>query len=452
MDPFMPTLALVLGAAVTGAMQALRARRSLVAAWTTGLEAAGLREIHVSGIAGLMTGVSARAGPLQVRLHQGRPGGWQTRIVVSGLGHGTARLDFTSQGADSWFERMSGTSDLELGDPAFDRLVTLHGSLELACSVFDASTREVVARLVAGQTGDVSLGNATLRLVVRGPCHGPGSPVFTALRWALHAARRLQQPDDLAPRLAANMTADPLPAVRLQNLRLLVDRHPAHPATRPALTAGLADPDEEVRLRAALALGEEGRPALLEIAAAAASDDARASLAVRSLGEHLATEHALGILRQSLRLRRLQSAAACVDALGGRRGAAVVDLLATVLAGEPQELAAAAVRSLAATEEPAAEAHLVQGLQADSPEVRVAVAAALERVGTAAAVMPLLAAADRHPDGGLGRAARRAVDAIQARLQGAAPGQLSLSAADAGQVSLAGSGDAGGRVSVREEP
>jgi hypothetical protein len=72
-------------------------------------------------------------------------------------------------------------------------------------------------------------------------------------------------------------------------------------------------------------------------------------------------------------------------------------------------------------------------------------------VGTAAAVMPLRGAAERVPDGTLRRAAREAVATIQSRLQGATPGQLSLSSSETGQVTLAGD-DARGRVSLPEEP
>ena len=68
----------------------------------------------------------------------------------------------------------------------------------------------------------------------------------------------------------------------------------------------------------------------------------------------------------------------------------------------------------------------------------------LERVGTVAAVMPLREAAERVRE--LRRTAARAVGAIQARIEGASPGQLSLAAGDAGQVSLVE--ESRGRVSL----
>jgi hypothetical protein len=52
-------------------------------------------------------------------------------------------------------------------------------------------------------------------------------------------------------------------------------------------------------------------------------------------------------------------------------------------------------------------------------------------------VLPLKEIEARHRDEATRRAAREAVAAIQARLAGASPGQLSLAAADAGALSVA---------------
>lgn len=72
--------------------------------------------------------------------------------------------------------------------------------------------------------------------------------------------------------------------------------------------------------------------------------------------------------------------------------------------------------------------------------MRVAAAEALAGVGTVDAVVPLRQAVGDHPlDLGLRRAALGAIAAIQARLSGAAPGQLGLADGEAGTLSLAGS-------------
>jgi hypothetical protein len=66
--------------------------------------------------------------------------------------------------------------------------------------------------------------------------------------------------------------------------------------------------------------------------------------------------------------------------------------------------------------------------------------------------MPLREASDRRRQSDFRRAASQAIAAIQGRLQGAAPGQLSLAGAEAGQVSLLAEDDLRGQVSLPDKP
>ena len=126
----------------------------------------------------------------------------------------------------------------------------------------------------------------------------------------------------------------------------------------------------------------------------------------------------------------------------------VVPVLAKVLAVESGELGVAAAQALGTCRETAAEAPLLGALRQASDDVCAAVAAALGRVGSASAVLPLKEAASREgASAALRRAARQAVAEIQSRLQGASPGQLSLAEGDAGQLSLADQ-DPRGQVSL----
>jgi HEAT repeat protein len=433
--------------------------------WARAAEAAGLAKVRFSWRLASSTVLTGEAGPLRVRLQgYGNKGGRGTRVVISGLGHERGQLYFRRESRGTSLAGRLGARDIALGDPAFDEKVYVQGSPEVAQAVFDAPARRLVQLLVQGCIegsghpgileidGAVSLDDGGLQVEIGEPAtRVVGGNVVAVLPRLIAIAERLVRPDDLVARLVRNLGEDPLPAVRLANLRMLEERHPDDPRTREALVTALGDADEEVRLRAALALGELGQGTLLEIARSERSDDVRAARAIAALGEHLATAPAVAVLRQSLKLRRLQSAGACVEALRRRRGAEVVEVLATVLAVERRALAAAAARALAGTGEPAAEEPLIQGLHGDSPEVRLAAAEALETVGTAAAVMPLREAAERRPEGGLRRAARQAVVAIQARLQDAAPGQVSLAGPDAGQVSLAADDDLRGLISLPDK-
>jgi HEAT repeat protein len=196
------------------------------------------------------------------------------------------------------------------------------------------------------------------------------------------------------------------------------------------------DPNPVSRLHKAKKLGPQGHGILLEIAEGVA-DDAVSTEAVLTLGQDLPFERALVILDHARGVRRLQTARACLEALG-RSGGAAVDPLARVLALEKGDLATVAAQALGETVSPAAEPPLISALQREEQDLRVAAANALGRVGSVEAVLPLKEAAEHSRlDLEFLRAARQAITEIQSRLQGASPGQLSLTGAEAGQLSLA---------------
>jgi HEAT repeat protein len=263
----------------------------------------------------------------------------------------------------------------------------------------------------------------------------------------LAAAHRLRRPPDVAAALAHNARSDPEPRVRLENLIALAREYPENEVTKTALRAACDDANEEVRVRAATARGEEGRRTLLEIAKMEHAEDLPAARAIAALGDHLPAGDTRAILAHALRTRRIQTARACVGELGRRAEADAIPVMARVLAVEKGDLAVAAAQALAETGLPEAEAPLLAALVRDIGDVRVAAAEALGRVGSAAAVLPLKEIETRYPgDAASRRAARQAVAAIQSRLPGASPGQLSLAPADAGALSLAE--DETGRLSL----
>jgi len=235
--------------------------------------------------------------------------------------------------------------------------------------------------------------------------------------------------------------------VRLANLLTLVAEYPEHPATEPALRAGCADESDTVRARAAIALGERGRETLEEIARLTLDDDAGAR-AVAALGRHLPFDAVKEILGRALRLRLVETARACLEALGREGSPEAVGLTVKVMSIEKGALALAALQALAATGSPAAEAPLLATLDRSAPDLRLAAARALGRVGSVAAVLPLKEAEARHShEPGFGAAARHAIAEIQSRAGRATPGQLSLAAAEAGTLSLAD--EERGRLSLK---
>jgi HEAT repeat protein len=216
------------------------------------------------------------------------------------------------------------------------------------------------------------------------------------------------------------------------------------------LLAASSDDDDEVRLRAAMALGDLGREVLLQVASSSEVTDDRAARALTALGEHLAGARAIGILRDALAAGRAATARAAVDALGRLGGRDVVEPLSAVLLAEDDELARSAAAALGSSGKPTAEPALIAALDRAAPRTWIAVAEALGEVGTAAAVEPLRELGDRHLLGlSFQRASRQAIAEIQARL-GVSPGQLALAEGESGRLALTETG-LEGRVSVPVE-
>jgi HEAT repeat protein len=252
----------------------------------------------------------------------------------------------------------------------------------------------------------------------------------------LSATRGLPTGLDLPQRLAENAGGAGSASTRARSLLKLAQEFREHPVTRKTLEAACADPSPEVRLRAALELGEERLDLIVAIAEDAAVDDTSAASAVYALGPRLAADRAIAILETALRARRVGSAHACLQRLRSEPEPAVLALLLKVLAIERGELAVHAAQALADRRSPDVETALVAALARDA-DVRRAAAEALGRCGSITAVLPLKEAAERHPEADFQRAVRQAVATIQERASGASPGQLSIASAEAGQVSLA---------------
>jgi hypothetical protein len=152
----------------------------------------------------------------------------------------------------------------------------------------------------------------------------------------------------------------------------------------------------------------------------AGTGDECAARAVAALGDRLPGERAEVVLRR---------------ALGG--------------AGRPQT-ARACLEALALLGRTEAEDVILEALRHEDAVVAVAAAQALGKVGTVAAV-PALHEAMAPRGGLLGSAGRQAIAEIQARLRGAAPGQLTLAGGEAGALSLADEAGEPGRLSLADQ-
>jgi HEAT repeat protein len=427
-EPLLGLVAAAIAASI-GYLVASERRRAHLRAWHQAAQRAGLAEVEEKGGSPFGGGaVCGSAGEMQVRLESYRRGKYErgTKIVVTGLGHGAGGLSLRREGFATAIEKgLVGEREIEIGDRAFDDEYYVQGQAPLALAILDPETRGRVAGLLRGRIAGpepaevhASLADGVLEVRVKeSGFTGNRERVPEILAGVLQVARLLVAPRDVAARIAANMRAEPEAGARLKGVLMLAREFPKHPATRETLLAARQDPSEEVRLRAAMALGEEGRETLVDLVAREGTEDSCAARAIDALGGVFPEGLAESTLRRALGgVARSRTAQACLDALA-RLGRAE------------------------------AEGLILDALRSQDGKVAVAAARALGRVGTVAAV-PALSAA-MQPRGELLRSVgRQAIAEIQSRLAGAGPGQLSLAAGDAGALSLAGGEP--GRLSLAE--
>ncbi len=368
------------------------------------------------------TYLEARAeGGLHVRISRYglARGQSETCISVRGLEREGKVVSLRLEGLGTAFaERFIGEREVELGSPAFDQEVFIQGPAPLAFALLDSHLRPLVGDLLHGGLNvdgrltpvQASLVGGELGVVLRGPeSESSGEAFPRVLAAVLAIARRLVPPPDVPHRIAENLAQEPERGVRLRALGLLTREFPDDPATRTALLAALHDASDEVRLRAATALGYDGRETLLELVLRDGTKDPLVAEAVLALGDGLPSAPLDETLRRALAAGRTTVACACLEEIGRRGHTDAEALILEAVKAEDRELAVGAVR-------------------------------ALGEAGTAAAVPPLREASESRAE--LRGVARQAIAEIQSRIPGAGPGHLSLAAAEAGALSLA-AGEAG---------
>jgi hypothetical protein len=375
-----------------------------------------------------------------------------TTLTVDGCAGALAHVVELRAEAEVTAAERDAVKELELGDRSFDDNVFVRGSRPALVAQLDPETRQRVVEFVASG-GRIAAGVATIERKGYLDPLSPSDVTWLSRRLAqtLAVATGLLRPRDLVATLCRRFREEPARRVRLLLLDLLANLLADDARARQTLREGLVSSDLDLRLRAAIALGEEGRDALLDIAGRSAEDDHCAAQAVDALRRRLSLERTIAILDEALPQRHYHTAQAAIAALGRIGGSAAIERLAPVLFDLSASLGLAAAAALAATFDQTAEEPLLAALAHAQPALRVALANALAAVGTGQAVPALrafLEDGDANPE--LARAARQAIAEIQARLTGASPGQVSLAEGQAGQISLT-EGGASGQVSLSTE-
>jgi HEAT repeat protein len=430
-----PFAVLLVGASAASVYQTQSARLRI---WRKAITDCGLRLERVSSAMAFRLKLRARGGPLEVRLQATRRSGSSVRITIVIPGPpGFAGVRIRRE-----HYRPEGEREIEIGEDGFDGKFYVEGPMRPVFVLLDAEARDMLLR--ANALCELEILHGELRVETSDKDLSQLLPIL------LELGQRFSRRMDVVHCLAENAVGDPVPGVRLRNLRLLIQDHPGASVTIETLRAACTDSSPQVRLRAALVLRAESRPILLELAQSTEDDDVSAQ-AMAVVGGGLPFEDTKTILDHALRRRRLETARACLEVLGGRGNAPAIEILAKVLAVETGELATAAALALGTAGNAAAEPALIPALQREQEDLLIAAANALARVGSVAAVLPLKEAAERfarNPE--LQRATRQAIAEIQSRIPGASPGQLSLAGTEAGQLSLAQ--DEAGQLSLAASP
>lgn len=342
----------------------------------------------------------------------------------------------------------SNATAVETGDPALDALVTVGGRPAAVHVLLSAPARHAIKTVA--RTG-------TVRLLDGAFVHETFERIWDAdqltslVRSVLAPAQAFPQVSDGGAMLAEAAHGDPEPGVRARCLATLAAEEPDQPRTAAALEAALADPGDVVRVAAAIALGERGVPVLREIAVREDSDEQAAARAIAVLGRRLPSHEMLAILDSALSAGRREVALAAIDSLGHVGDESACRRLHGLLHGEDEALAVAAADALSFVHSVATEEELDRALLSHSQPVRRAVVRALARVGRLASIAHLRALLEEDTaDHELKSLAQQAIAAIQARLTGASPGQVSLAESEAGELTLSHEPDSG-HLSIAEK-
>ena len=450
------TVALVAGSG--GYLLLLSRVRNQAAAWRHAASKCGLTGLRQPSTAVLdwPTRLEGRKGDLRIRFERSTGGESKggTRLIVAGLGHVVTLRRET--GGTHLRKRFLGEREIAIGDEGFDDFFFVQGSPAVIRALLDTDMRSALRYLFSGRIGSVPAtvaleGGAFYVDISETLVGGDGEWLSNILDNVFRVAERLVLPVDIPRRLAENARNDRLVDVRLRNLLTLIEEYPGHAAVGDALRAACHDASDEIRIRAAIAIGGESNETLLEMASRESGDEAYTARAIEALGQDLPPQRVQAILDSALRGRRRQTARACLEILGRHGGAEAVESLTRVVRVDKEELAVAAAQALGATGLVAAQWPLIEALRRDHPDLQAAAARALGLLGTAEAVLPLREAAERFQrDRALSSASRQAIAEIQSRLAGASPGQLSLTGGGAGRLALAG--NESGQLSLTDDP
>jgi HEAT repeat protein len=337
-----------------------------------------------------------------------------------------ASLTLKSEGGWQSLRKIVAGQDVLTGDDEFDALIHVGKDEATALALLDSTTRARVRSFLRGwERSETAIADGWLTWRRRGATENTASLVGLAREGVATAQLLTLERAEIRHRLAQNAGDDPCAGVRRRNLEVLGRVAPGSDLWLNCARTALDDVDGGVRAFAAMSLGHEELPRLLEIAAR----DPEASVRAKVI-THLAAfagEALWPAIARALRKRDPHLKRAAILAAGATNYVALAPDIAKEAAHPEVSVVEAVARCLGQLGAADTEAMLVSLLEHRADEVRVASAEALGKFGTVVAVEPLLAhTSGVLKDATLKRAAQEAIASIQSRLGPVEMGRLSL--------------------------
>jgi hypothetical protein len=319
---------------------------------------------------------------------------------------------------------------IDAHDPDLNAVAAIYGEPFFAASLLNAAARRAIIDAITAYDMEIIHGDAVIERTT--PVSDPDE-LEAMLRAVARVGDALALRGSLPDRLLSSVVSDPIPAVRLRCLDLLLDL-PTDPTQRHAAQTALQSTSPAVRLRAATFLGPDGFDTLARLAL---DPDAPPSMRGKSL-EYLAFQAPaaviLPLIAPALASATPQVIRAAAVAASRHQHRAAFDALhklidhPATLADPDPDTDAAIARALGRLGDVPSQPILQKLLDSPHDPVRVAAAESLGFIGDTEAVASLLPLTQGgRASTTLKQTARAAVEAIQARARGAGAGQLALS-------------------------
>jgi len=396
--------------------------------------------------------VTGRLGSRSVRLDRFSRGSGKTRqtftrVRIDARGRVPRDLTIGPEGFVASIQKAFGGQDVETGDLAFDDKARVRGDEARSIALLgEAVRRRLLARLP-----EFTVRNGEVYYEERG--YGVGaSRIASLIEDMAELSNALEIEDSEIPaRLLENVRADGEAAVRRKSIEALAARHSDRKECAEAARHALRDRDAGTRLAAAEVAGGdaafEAAEAVVADPSAPAETRARAiEFVARRFDAGRAGPVVAGALGEEGPV-----ALSAARAAGRLRYAPAVPRLSSLARAARVDVAREIVIALGAIGDPNGEQAAIEALEAADDGVRVAAARTLAKIGTVAAVEPLLPLTKGIlPAGELRAAAAAAVRAIQSRLRPGERGSLSVTEILSADGSLSLPEDEAGRVSLED--